>query len=1173
MNRIVAGILFGLVALGSLATSASAAETHPFQAAFGSFQNIQGLAVDQGSGDVYVLDAGGQSISRFDASGNPVGFSASAPYIEGNRLTGTADGAFGFLGGESETQIAVAPAAAAGGTAGDIYVTESASNSIAIFAPSGAYLGKIDGSGNANPTAGGTLCGVAVDPSGALYLGYYAFPGHVDKYVPSASPALNSDFDSSILTGAENPVCQVAASGSTLYASHWPAGPLTAYPLSLFPGGGGEADASGSGVVIEDEGAAAVANTVAVDPSNGDLYVDEENRIAQFAAGGSLLGHSGTGEISASHAAAVDGSGKASDGNLYAGDGGAIDIFGPGVVVPDVTTAAGFPGTDGRTATVAGFLNPAGLAVSECIFQYGETETYGQSAPCSALDGNPISSPGEIPADANLHVATAELSGLQPATTYHFRFVAANANGTSAGKDLTFQTAAPPTIEATFASEVGESEATLEARINSRGLATKYRFEYGTDASYGNSAPIPDGDVDPADIGQLVRQRISGLAPGTEYHYRVVAYNSVEPVQLGPDRVLRTESRPSGGPADTCPNALLRAENNSTRLPDCRAYELVSPRDTNGTFLKAGSEERDNFGTPLASPDGNSVIFYTTGALAGTDGNGTRDGYEAVRGAGGWSTRGIGPSGAQATVASAGGTTPDHAYAFWFVGPFGGSLDTGKGSNYLRGPDGGFELVGLGSLGSDPGAVGRWISPGAAHVIFTTATTVETTAVQLEPNAPPTGIAAIYDRRPGAATQVVSLLPGNVIPSSDSTYLGASEDGSAVVFEVAGTMYERRGGTTYEVASGSPGYQGISHDGSRVFYSQGGDVFAYEPGSGAALPIGSGGESIVVNVSADGSHVYFSSPLQLDGAKGQAGARNLYVWDGASVRFVSVLAESDFHEFASYEPGISSFTSLAEWENAIGPRQTSISGRAQSPTRTTADGSVLVFQSHGVAGYPYDSEGRSEVYRYDDRNGAITCISCSPTNAAAASEAELQSTGLTVLNAATNATSLLQNVTADGETVFFQTGDALVAGDTNGVTDVYEWRQGQVALISSGRSGIPTYLYGMTPDGSSVFFKTSEALVPGDETGGSGSIYDARIGGGFAAATGALPCSEGACQGQGTPPPGLPSAGSDALHGPANAKPRHHRKKHRHRKHRRKKQHHEKRAHGQRAGANRGGVR
>jgi hypothetical protein len=67
--------------------------------------------------------------------------------------------------------------------------------------------------------------------------------------------------------------------------------------------------------------------------------------------------------------------------------------------------------------------------------------------------------------------------------------------------------------------------------------------------------------------------------------------------------------------AGTCPNEALRA-GASAHLPDCRAYELVSPSDANGRMLEAVGtlgfkEPFDLFPTELASPSAGSIVYMT----------------------------------------------------------------------------------------------------------------------------------------------------------------------------------------------------------------------------------------------------------------------------------------------------------------------------------------------------------------------------------------------------------------------------------------------------------------------------------------------------------------------------------------------------------------------------------
>jgi Divergent InlB B-repeat domain/NHL repeat len=84
-----------------------------------------------------------------------------------------------------------------------------------------------------------------------------------------------------------------------------------------------------------------------------------------------------------------------------------------------------------HSATLTGTVNPEGDA-SSCRFLYGPTAAYGSEAPCSPQPGS-----GEAPVEVE-----AQLFDLAPATTYHYRLLAANSGGATAGEDQTFTTLA-----------------------------------------------------------------------------------------------------------------------------------------------------------------------------------------------------------------------------------------------------------------------------------------------------------------------------------------------------------------------------------------------------------------------------------------------------------------------------------------------------------------------------------------------------------------------------------------------------------------------------------------------------------------------------------------------------------------------------------------------------------
>jgi hypothetical protein len=101
------------------------------------------------------------------------------------------------------------------------------------------------------------------------------------------------------------------------------------------------------------------------------------------------------------------------------------------LVAPAATTGPAGAVSD-HSASLSGSVNPSGASTSY-RFDYGSTTAYGNStATVGAGSGT------------SAVAAAATLSGLSPATTYHFRLVATNAGGVTKGADQTFTTASPP---------------------------------------------------------------------------------------------------------------------------------------------------------------------------------------------------------------------------------------------------------------------------------------------------------------------------------------------------------------------------------------------------------------------------------------------------------------------------------------------------------------------------------------------------------------------------------------------------------------------------------------------------------------------------------------------------------------------------------------------------------
>jgi DNA-binding beta-propeller fold protein YncE len=266
---------------------------HSFDHSFGSFGHAAALAVDHSSGDLYVLDAGTNRIEKFDSSGNPVSFNfpAGSKEAPGNKLLGADTPAesfeTSFFGLVFPTELAVDQ------SSGDFYVPDLAHSVVDKFTSSGEYLSQVE---VAEPTA------AAVDPAtGDLYVA--SLFGSVFVFDSSGTPI------SSFPAGEFLASVAVDAS-ATVYVTQ----------LAGFSTGETEIfDSSGKHLGTLDHNPGYSVN---VDPSNGDVYVDEGEAIARFDSTGKRLETFGTeGDLSGSVGVTVD-----PEGNLYATDAGGTEV-------------------------------------------------------------------------------------------------------------------------------------------------------------------------------------------------------------------------------------------------------------------------------------------------------------------------------------------------------------------------------------------------------------------------------------------------------------------------------------------------------------------------------------------------------------------------------------------------------------------------------------------------------------------------------------------------------------------------------------------------------------------------------------------------------------------------------------------------------------------------------
>jgi hypothetical protein len=156
--------------------------------------------------------------------------------------------------------------------------------------------------------------------------------------------------------------------------------------------------------------------------------------------------------------------------------------------------------------------------------------------------------------------------------------------------------AAPIIINPLRNTPLGQGAVGIGAYVNPGGSElTDCHIAYGLTTSYGQSAPCIS--MPPANEEEdLVTAHLSGLAPGATYHYKLVVNGPAGGAE-SEDGFFRTLAAPS---SERCPNAGALG---AAQLPDCRAWEMVSPPNKNG------GEAIGQVGRTRAAADGSALEF------------------------------------------------------------------------------------------------------------------------------------------------------------------------------------------------------------------------------------------------------------------------------------------------------------------------------------------------------------------------------------------------------------------------------------------------------------------------------------------------------------------------------------------------------------------------------------
>jgi hypothetical protein len=520
----------------------------------GQFSEPAGVAVAQASGDVYVVDRGNDRVQEFDAQGKYL-----AQFDGSEAPTGQLSGPYSIAVDNS-----------GGPKSGDVYVADVGHGVVDVFNAAGKYLSQLTGT----PEAFAALSGVAVDTSGDVWV--YDSAGNVDEF--SDTGALLAKFN----TGRETEHGFAVDSNKDVYLL-FGAESVGKYRLN----------GSESAEQLGEWGSG--GRSLAVSLASGNLFLGKEDAIEEYGPYGepfaAPVATFATEGLTGSHAIAVN----SSDGTVYATEqaAGEVDVF-KTVLIPDVST--GVASAVGKSAaTIAGSVKRDGLA-TKYHFQYG----YGEGTPDTTT-------PTESAAGEEEEV-TAALTALLPATTYHYRLVAENANGTSYGQEQTFTTLPavatvndqPPAV-----SGVTRTSALIAGTVDTEHSATTLHIEYVDADEYEPGAANPYENGASSQILGLEATRgdepagplpLAGLLAGATYHYRLVA-NNPGGTTYGPDYAFTTA--PGSPPAVTTGAAsevtqtgvLLTGAVDTRELQTSYEFEVGTDASYNGAklFGNAGS--------------------------------------------------------------------------------------------------------------------------------------------------------------------------------------------------------------------------------------------------------------------------------------------------------------------------------------------------------------------------------------------------------------------------------------------------------------------------------------------------------------------------------------------------------------------------------------------------------
>jgi DNA-binding beta-propeller fold protein YncE len=1185
----------------------------------GEFIEPNGIAVEQESGDLYIADRNNSRIDKFGPEGEflfAFGWGVADGTSEAlqtctatcfgglneSPFTGPGPGQLNFPEGIAVDNNPSSP------SHGDVYVADTANNRVQKFGPEGEFLlmfgGEVDKTTGEDvcTAASGDECGegvagtgpgrfehlsgrsVAIDSSGAVYVGD-------ENRVQRFSPAGGLEAQIS-LPGAGFVENLAVDSAGDLYVQSPELPGISKY------------DSTGTELgTPRDE--AGEPSAIALGPSD-ELFIDDGqnlpvHHIFEYDPSGIQTASFDAGEKDGNRGIAY----SEPMGLLYVLNRAAVRLLSPPppgpLILPASESSIQIQPT---SATLKATLNPEG-AETEYHFEYGLADCEGggcESTPTETLSG-----------DFEDHEVSAAIEALAPRTAYHFRLVASNVDGEVKGPDQTFETLPPVSVDSVSASGVSATGATLEATLNPHGLSSTYRFEYDTvpyaegEAPHGTAVPVPDGSLGSAD-GDVSRSAVlEGLASTTTYHYRVLAENALGAVQSA-DHSFTTQGFAAALLPDGRQWEMVSPPNKhgSPLQPLTREGATIQAAAGGAafTYVAQGPIDPDPAGNRGSALGYNQELSERGPGAWSSEEITTPNETPAIVLAGFPAEYRAFSEDLSASLVQAQGSTP--------LSPL-----TTERTPYLREADGQFVPLVDGANVAEGVEFGCEEEPGGRCVPNTgvelAGANSQLTHVVLKSTHDLVagfelgGSLGLYEWTAGLL-RPASILPGGefrgaALGDAEETITrgSVSDEGDRVVFTVDHHLYLRdmtlgqtvqldapQGGTG---GSGAQ-FQAANRDASKVFFTSDAALSAeataqpsqpdlYEckvevvagelactlrdlTATAGAAPADV--QQTVAAIDASGTHVYFAANGTLaPGAKAGSCAQesegatcNLYVRDTATeeTHLVAELSGLDAPDWNGHGSGLGTLTA-----------------------RTSPDGRYFAFMSaRPLTGYDnrdvVSGQRDEEVFLYDFTNAALECVSCNPTGARPVGVfAPDEFPGLLIdrprtwpdrwLAASIPGWTLYDIFQAAHQSrylsnsgrMFFNSADALVPQDSNGVADVYQYEPpglgdcseqspsfsprsgGCVSLISSGASPKESAFLDASESGEDAFFLTAARLSSTDiDT--AFDVYDAHVCRAESPCFPAPPppapeCDGDACQ-QPATPPAHPTPGTALLNGPGN---------------------------------------